>query len=319
MPTDYDMIIVGAGPAGLTAGLYASRARVKTCCIERLSPGGQAALTARVENYPGIEELITGLELCQRMERQARSFGLEIVRDEVQHLETSREALDVQCASGLRRSRTIVVASGANSAALGVPGEKEFFGKGVSYCATCDGPFFKDLDVAVIGGGDSALDEALFLTRFCRRVYLVHRRAEFRAVKLLVERVAASAKIELVLNAALEKILGAEGVESIEVRDRTAGIARRIPVSGVFLYVGLSPNTGFLPASVRTDQKGYVITDEEMRTSVDCILAAGDVRHKSLRQIATAVGDGALAAMSAVKRLESEKTAQMKSEGGSIS
>ncbi|MCX5799821.1 MAG: thioredoxin-disulfide reductase [Candidatus Eisenbacteria bacterium] len=310
MSTNYEMLIIGAGPAGMTAGLYASRARVRVCCFERLSPGGQAALTARVENYPGIEDPISGIELCRRMEKQARSFGLEIVSQEVESVSLAGGEIVVEGGVGSLRSAALIVASGARSAELGVPGEREFFGKGVSYCATCDGPLFKDQEVAVLGGGDSALDEALFLTRFCRKVYLVHRRDEFRAVKLLVERVVGNEKIELVKHSVVERIVGSEGVEAVEVRDLNSGVVRRIAVSGVFLYVGLYPNTEFLRGAVRCDERGYVVTDEDMGTSVRGIFAAGDVRRKSLRQISTAVGDGAVAAMSAVRYLENREPRQ---------
>lgn len=305
MFTNCDMVIIGAGPAGLTAGLYASRARVHVCCLERLSPGGQAALTARVENYPGVDEPISGLELCRRMEKQARSFGLEIIRDEAQGVKTSGGKIVVQGAEASLKSSALIVASGTRSAQLGVPGERELTGRGVSYCATCDGPLFRDAEVAVVGGGDSALEEAFFLTRFCKKVYVIHRREKFRAVKLLVDRVVGSERIELVREAVVERIVGSAGVEAIDVKDLKSGETTRIPVSGVFLYVGLSPNTGFLPDTVRMDERGYVITDDEMRTSVPGIFAAGDVRRKSLRQISTAVGDAAVGAMSAVRYLES--------------
>jgi len=305
MSANYDVLIVGAGPAGLTAGLYASRARVRTCCLERLSPGGQAALTARVENYPGVDVPLSGLELCQRMEKQARAFGLEIIREEARCVTISGGGITVDGTGGPLRSVALIVASGARSAPLGVPGEMELMGRGVSYCATCDGPFFKDQEVAVVGGGDAALDEALFLTRFCKKVYVIHRRDEFRAIKLLVERASGSERIEMATSTVVEKIIGTGGVEAIEVRNLKTNRVYRIPVAGVFLYVGLSPNTQFLPGTVRTDEKGYVITDGDMRTSVQGIFAAGDVRSKSLRQISTAVGDGAMAAMSAARYLES--------------
>jgi thioredoxin reductase (NADPH) len=304
MSVNYDVLIVGAGPAGLTAGLYASRARVRACCLERLSPGGQAALAARVENYPGVGEPVSGLELCRRMEKQARAFGLEIISEEARCVTISGNDITVAGTGGSVRSSALIVASGARSTPLGVPGEKELMGRGVSYCATCDGPLFKDQEVAVVGGGDAALDEALFLTRFCKKVHVIHRRDEFRAIKLLVERASGNERIEMVKYSVVEKIIGTEGVEAIEVRDLRTNRVYGIPVAGVFLYVGLSPNTQFLPDTVKIDERGYVITDEDMRTSVEGIFAAGDVRNKSLRQISTAVGDGATAAMSAVRYLE---------------
>jgi thioredoxin reductase (NADPH) len=238
------------------------------------------------------------------MEKQARAFGLEIISEEARCVTISGNDITVAGTGVSVRSSALIVASGARSTPLGVPGEKELMGRGVSYCATCDGPLFKDQEVAVVGGGDAALDEALFLTRFCKKVHVIHRRDEFRAIKLLVERASGNERIEMVKYSVVEKIIGTEGVEAIEVRDLKTNRVYGIPVAGVFLYVGLSPNTQFLPDTVKIDERGYVITDEDMRTSVEGIFAAGDVRNKSLRQISTAVGDGATAAMSAVRYLE---------------
>ncbi len=302
-----DVLIIGAGPAGLTAGLYVSRARWSCCCVERISPGGQAALTAKVENYPGFEEPVAGFELCKRMENQARRFGLEILQEEVVGIERTGESFTVKSESGAHSARCLIVASGARARELGVPGERELKGKGVSYCATCDGPFFRDQAVAVVGGGDSALEEAIFLARLASKVYLVHRRDEFRAVRLLVERVRDEEKIVMVTSSVLERIVGEGAVQAVEIRDLKSGRSKRLEVSGVFMYVGLLPNSDFLEGVVGLDERGYVVTDEEMRTDVEGVFAAGDVRKKSLRQIATAVGDGAVAAMSAVRYLESLK------------
>ncbi|MFH0779138.1 MAG: thioredoxin-disulfide reductase [Candidatus Eisenbacteria bacterium] len=308
MSSEYNIVIVGAGPAGLAAGLYAARARMRTCCVESLAPGGQAALTARVENYPGFEEPLSGAELTGRMEAQARRFGLEVLNEEVRTVFPSDSSVSVETSGVRLDAGAVVVASGAKPREVGVPGEREYLGKGVSYCATCDGAFFRDEEVAVVGGGDSALEEALFLTRFCRKVHVIHRRSEFRAVKLLVERVLENKKIELVTDSIVERIVGSDAVEGVDVRGVRTGALSNVPVSGVFLYVGIAPNTGFLPATVELDEAGYVITDEEMRTSVARVYAAGDVRRKSLRQITTAVSDGAVAAMSAVRFLEGRET-----------
>jgi len=301
----FDVLIIGAGPAGLTAGLYVSRAGWRAGCLERLSPGGQAALTSRVENYPGLEEPVSGFELCRRMEAQARQFGLELVQDEAESVLPGEGGLVVKTAGGSFGAGAVIVASGARPRELGVPGERELRGKGVSYCATCDGPFFRDQAVAVIGGGDSALEEAVFLARLCRRVYVVHRRDEFRAVKVLVERALNEKRILPVTSSTVTRIVGTETVEAVEVRNVQTGKVDRLEVAGVFLYVGLLPNSEFLAGQVVRDDAGYVITDDEMLTSTPAVFAAGDVRKKSLRQISTAVGDGAIAAMSAVRHLQS--------------
>ncbi|KPJ59868.1 MAG: thioredoxin reductase [Latescibacteria bacterium DG_63] len=309
MSANSDVLIVGAGPAGLTAGLYASRAGLRVRCLEKMTAGGTAALTAKVENYPGFDEPISGFDLGQRMEKQARRFGLDIVSGSVDELAVKSNGFDVKTSGGVFAAEAVIVASGTRPVELGVPGEKEFRGRGVSYCATCDGPLFKNSKVAVVGGGDSALEEAAFLTRFCSRVYLIHRRDQFRAVKVLVERARANEKVTLVTHSVVQKIVGTEqGLEGVEVKDLESGSVKTLPVSGVFLYVGISPNTEFLSADTDTDEHGYVITDEEMRTSTKGLFAAGDVRKKSLRQISTAVGDGAVAAMSVVRFLEERES-----------
>jgi thioredoxin reductase (NADPH) len=261
-----------------------------------------------VENYPGFEEPIAGFELCGRMEAQARKSGLEFVQDEAESLTPCGGRVSVKAAGGTFDAGAVVVATGARPRELGVPGEKELRGKGVSYCATCDGPFFKGQAVAVIGGGDSALEESLFLARLCSRVYLVHRRQEFRAVKIVVDRVLGEKKIVPVLNSVVTAIAGAGAVEGVEVRNVMSGAADNLDVAGVFLYVGLLPNSEFLGEQVAKDDGGYVITDEEMVTSALGVFAAGDVRRKSLRQICTAVGDGAIAAVSAAKYLHGLRT-----------
>ena len=296
-------MIIGAGPAGLTAGLYASRAGWRAGCLERLAPGGQAALTAVVENYPGFEQPIGGFELCSRMEAQARKSGMELLREEAESLTLSGGGVSVKAASGALDAGAVIVATGARPRELGVPGEKELRGKGVSYCATCDGPLFKGQTVAVIGGGDSALEESLFLARLCSRVYVVHRRHEFRAVKVVVERALSEKKIVPVLGSTVTSIIGTDSVEAVEVRDVASGAPDRLEVAGVFLYVGLLPNSEFLSGQVARDDSGYVITNEEMATSAPGVFAAGDVRRKLLRQISTAVGDGAVAAVSAARYL----------------
>lgn len=299
----WDMVIVGAGAAGLTAAIYGGRARLSTLLLERLAPGGQAALTEAIENYPGFPEGISGPDLVRRMEQQARRFGATLLSAEVVTVIPAPEAIVVRTGAGEQQGRTVIIASGASPRELGVKGEHEYRGRGVSYCATCDGAFFRGKRVAVVGGGDSAVEEALFLTGFADRVFLIHRREEFRAARSLQERASASPGLEFVLDNVVEEILGGETVSGVRVRNVRSGDTRELEVQGVFIYIGLKPNTGFLPAQVKLDDEGYVVTDEEMRTSVTGIYAAGDVRSKSLRQVATAVGDGAVAAASAQRHV----------------
>jgi thioredoxin reductase (NADPH) len=295
MAPHYEIVIVGGGPAGLTAGIYAARARRKTVLLEKHGTGGQMALTWEVENYPGVEK-ISGYELGQRMEQQARGFGLEIRNLDVTGVAPDGELHRVSTTEGELTCRALVLASGARSNRLGVPGEAELTGRGVSYCATCDGAFYQGVPVAVVGGGDTALEEAMFLTRFASRVYLVHRRSEFRGTKLLQERIAAEPKIEPVLDAVVERVEGADGVSGLALKNVRTGAASRIAVEGAFIFVGTSPNTEFLRGFVPLDEKGFIPTTPNLETPVPGVFAAGDARAKLLRQISTAVGEGALAA-----------------------
>jgi len=295
MNAEYEIVIVGGGPAGLTAGIYAARARRRAVLLEKHGAGGQMALTWEVENYPGVEK-IGGYDLGQIMERQARSFGLEIRAAEVTGVATAGGLHRLATGEGEISCRALVVASGARSNRLGVPGEAELTGRGVSYCATCDGAFYRDVPVAVVGGGDTALEEALFLTRFASRVFLVHRRAEFRGTRLLQERVAAEAKVEPVLDSVVEAIEGAESVTGLRLKNVKTGAATALAVEGAFIFVGVTPNTEFLSGFLPLGEGGFVPTNENLETAVPGVFAAGDVRVKGLRQIATAVGDGALAA-----------------------
>jgi len=302
---DYDLIIAGGGPAGLTAGLYAARGMLKTLLIERMILGGQAASTFLVENYPGFPEGIPGPELSQAMEKQAKNFGLIIESGEVSALRPVGNLWEIEATGRKILAKAAIVASGVESNKLGVPGEEELKGRGVSYCATCDGPFFRDQEIGVIGGGDSAVDEALYLTRFAKKVYIIHRRNALRAEKILQDRAFKNPKIEILWDTVVTKVYGKDGVDGLEIKNaKTQGI-RDLKVSGAFFYVGWSPLTGFLKGMVDLDSAGYVLTDENMATSAKGIFAAGDVRQKILRQVATAVGDGAIAAFSAEKYIES--------------
>lgn len=295
-----DVVITGAGPAGLTAALYCGRAGLVTVIVERVGPGGQAATTAHIENYPGFPGGVMGPELAQRMEEQVRAFGAATVLADVQRVE-SGDGFDVHTSEGTLSARALIVASGARERPLGVPGEAEFRGRGVSYCATCDGAFYRNRHVVVVGGGDSAVEEALFLTRFASKVTLVHRRDSLRAAKALQDRAFASAKMAFVWNSMVTTVLGREKVEAVGIRNLKTGQEMEYAADGVFVYIGQVPNSEFIRHLVNTDAAGYILTGEDMSTSLPGVFAAGDVRAKYLRQVATAVGDGAVAGV-AVER-----------------
>ncbi|MBU2498131.1 MAG: thioredoxin-disulfide reductase [Proteobacteria bacterium] len=300
----YDVIIIGGGPAGLTAGLYNARARLNVLLLERLAPGGQVLTTDSVENYPGFPDGISGFELMDKMKAQAEKFGLTIRNEEVRRLELSKEKKIVHTNSGQLEAGAIILACGATWKKLGIEGEEQLIGKGVSFCATCDGPFYRDQEVAVIGGGDTAVEEAVFLTRFVSKVHLVHRRDQLRATKLLQERAMAEDKIEMVWDTVPVKILGQNGVEGIKLKNVKSGEVSQREVKGVFVFIGTIPNTELVKGMVELDQNGFILTGNDMETSVPGVFAAGDIRSKLFRQIATAVGEGAAASFSAEKYLE---------------
>lgn len=292
-------MIVGAGPAGMTAGIYAARAGRRTVLIESELVGGQVAKTAIVENYPGFAEPIDAVELVARMEAQARRFGCQFETGEVTGIDRSARGLEVKTTLGNFNPGAVIICTGTRPKPLGVEGEERFVGRGISYCAICDGPLFRDQAVAVVGGGDSALAEANYLTRFCSRVYLIHRRDEFRAAKVCQERTRQNPKIELLLSRVVTKFNGTNRLESLEIKDLKTGAVTTLPVAALFIYVGLAPNTAWCQGMLNLDEAGFIITDDSLQTSLPGVFAAGDVRRKALRQIATAVGDGALAAMMA--------------------
>ena len=303
----WDVLIVGAGPAGLAAGIYAGRSELQTVIIDRL-PGGQLLITEEIENYPGFYEGITGFELSEKLRQHAEKFGARLESGHtVLEVTQDGELFKVKSDYGEFSGKTLIWAAGSNPKKLGVPGESEFVGRGVSYCAVCDGAFFKDKVVAVVGGGDSALEEALYLTKFARKVYLIHRRDKFRAVRIIQQRVSKSDKIEPLLNKVVTSINGKDFVESLTLRDVISGQETELPVDGVFIFIGNEPNTAPIAHLVDTDPGGFVITDEEMRTKTPGLFAAGDVRSKPLRQVVTAAADGAVAAMSATKYLEEKE------------
>jgi thioredoxin reductase (NADPH) len=303
----YDVIIIGGGPAGLTAGLYTSRARLQTLLIQNALFGGQMTTTELIENYPGFPQGVTGDELSRLMEEQARRFGMEAVNEEVIEVALEGNLKRVRTYESSYLCETLIVCTGTEYRKLGVPGENEFIGKGVSYCATCDGAFFKDNEIFVVGGGDSALTEALFLTKFVKGLTIVHRRDALRATKIYQERAFANPKIQFLWNSVIQEIKGDQVVRSVLVKNVKTGEVQEFPTEGVFLFVGLIPRTQFLKGLVKMDDEGYIVTDEKCETSVQGVFAAGDCRKKLLRQVATAVGEGATAAFAAEKYLERNK------------
>jgi len=301
--TDYDLVIIGAGPAGLTAGIYSARARMNVLLLEKAAPGGQILITDWIENYPGFPEGISGYDLSEKMKTQAESLGLKIESAEVHSINLSGETKEIILKDRTVTTKSLIIASGASPRKLGI-GEDKFFGKGVSFCATCDGPFFRDKIVVAVGGGDTAIQESIFLTKFAKKVYLVHRRNELRATKILQERAYKNEKIEFVWDSVITGVEGFFGVEGVKVKNLKTNEEKTITANGCFIWVGILPNTSFLNSSIKTDEFGFIMADEKMQTSVPGVFAAGDVRDTPLRQIATAVGDAAIAAVCAEHYIE---------------
>ena len=304
MPDLYDCLIIGAGPAGLSAAIYAGRARLSTIVFEKKQVGGQAALTWGLENYPGSVENPTGPKITARMREQAEYFGALIKHEEVKSVDLSGKVKKVVTNKGTYEGKTVILAPGASHIRLGIPGEEKFTGKGVSYCATCDADFFTDLDVVVIGGGDSGLQEGLYLTKYCNSVTIVEMLPELRASKILQERAANNPKVKILTHTAVESIEGEDLVEKVVLKDTQTGERTELQVQGVFVFAGMKPDTELFKGLVDMDEKGYIKTDEYMRTNVSGVFAAGDCRVKWRRQVVTAAADGAQAAVAAERYVD---------------
>ena len=310
MENNYDVIIIGAGPAGLASGLYASRAKLNTLILEKDKTGGQIVTTDEVANYPGSIEDATGPSIIARMANQAEEFGAVRKKDAVLDIELEGKVKKVKCQNGEYTAKAVILATGANPRKIGCPGEVELTGKGVSYCATCDADFFTDFEVFVIGGGDSAVEEAMYLTKFARKVTIVHRRDELRAAKSIQEKAFANEKLEFLWDSTVEEIKGDGMVESIVFKNMKTGELSEYQAHeddgtfGVFPFIGFTPTSHLFKDKVEMDAGGYIVTDDNMKTNVEGVFAAGDIRVKSLRQVITAAADGAIAAVQAEKYID---------------
>jgi thioredoxin reductase (NADPH) len=307
----YDLIIVGGGPGGLSAGIYAMRAALKTILFEKSVAGGQVAMSDSVENYPGIETT-TGFDLSQRFLKHAQSYGLEIVPDEVTAVEPGLDFHTVRLANGMvLQGHAVILATGGSPRKLNVPGEREHYGRGVSYCGVCDGFFFRNKTVVVVGGGDTATEEALYLAKLAKQVYLAHRRDAFRASMILQQRVKAECKIKILWNTVVAAIKADEqGVNGVELRDTKTGATSNLATDGVFIFIGFDPNNQLVPAGIKKNADGYVITDEKCETSIPGIYVVGDLREKYAKQIVIAAADGCTAALASAHYVETRKASR---------
>jgi thioredoxin reductase (NADPH) len=296
----YDLIIVGGGPAGLTAALYSGRSRLDTLLVEKMAIGGRILTSETIENYPGFPGGILTLELMNRMEAQVKELGVKFIGDEVLNLDCINKTVETSGGESYQ-GRSIIIACGAKSRKLNVPGEEKFTGRGVSYCATCDAPFFKGKKVVIVGGGNTVAEEAVYLSRFADSVHVIHRRQDLRASQILQERMQQNKKINFILNCIVTRISGAEKVNAVTIKDLESGKESEFNCDGVFVYIGYEPETAFLKGKLHTDESGFIVTDENMATSIEGIFACGDCRKKGLYQVINACGDGAVAADSAYK------------------
>ncbi|MFI5056602.1 MAG: thioredoxin-disulfide reductase [Candidatus Acidiferrales bacterium] len=301
----HNVVIIGSGCAGLTAAIYAARANLNPIVLDGLEPGGQLSLTTHVENYPGFPDGIMGPELIENMRKQAQKFGAEFKSGAVTEVDLSRRPFKITAGKETYEAKALIVAAGASARLLGLPGERELIGHGVSTCATCDGYFFRGKPIAVVGGGDTAMEEANFLSRYASRVYLVHRRAEFRASKIMIDRAKANSKIEFVTLAVVEQILAPKGlVEGVRLRNPQTKETREITLDGVFVAIGHDPNTAVFKGKLEMDSNGYLIAKHGSLTAIPGVFVAGDVQDHRYRQAVTAAGSGCMAAMDAEKFLE---------------
>ncbi len=301
-----EILILGTGPAGLAAALYAARADLKPLLLTGTENGGQVALTDRIENYPGFPDGVGGSELADLFQRNAERFGARLEYEAATEVDLSKRPFTVKTYGNEYKTKVLIISTGATPNKLGIPGEKEFRGKGVSFCATCDGWFFKDKDVAVAGGGDSALEEGILLTRFAKTVTIIHRRDQLRAGAILQKRAKNNPKIKYIWNSVVEEIQGKQGVEQLALRNTRDNKKSKLTVDGIFIFIGHSPNTEMFRNQLELDDKGYILTDQRMRTSIPGVFAAGEVCDPFFRQVITSAGMGAAAAISAIRLLESE-------------
>lgn len=292
----YDVIIIGGGPAGFTAALYASRAKLETLLIEKAFSGGQMATTFEMENYPGFEEPISGTDLAMRMENQAKRFGTRVIYDTVTELMLDTVIKTVRTEKSIYQGKAVILCMGASPRELGLPNERKLRGMGVSYCATCDGAFYRNATVAVIGGGDTAAEDAIFLTRFCERIYVIHRRDTLRATRVIQDALFSNKKVEFIWNSTVEEIIGDTEVKGLSVKNLKSGEIKEVGVDGIFVAIGNVPNTKLVEGKLELNGAGYIVTDESMQTNMFGVFAAGDIREKPLRQVITAASDGAIAA-----------------------
>ena len=306
-----DLIIIGGGPGGLSAAIYAMRAALKTVLIEKGVPGGQVTMSDEVENYPGFIH-ISGAELSMKFSEHAQSYDLEMISQEVTAVDPGLDYHTVRMANGdAIKAHAVILATGGNPKKLNVPGEQDLYGKGVSYCATCDGFFFRGKTVVVVGGGDSAAEEALYLAKLCKRVYIAHRRDELRASKILQQRIFDDCNIEMLWNTVVTQIkAGADGVEKVGLKDTVTAATRDLDVDGVFIFIGFNPNNELVPAGTRMNADGMVVTDEKCETRTPGIYVIGDLREKFARQIVLSAADGCTAALAAAHYVEGKKTVQ---------
>lgn len=304
---EFDTIVLGGGPAGFTAGMYSARGAVSTAIIDKSMTGGQPSNYLEIENYPGFAK-INGFDLMEKFEEQADSFGVKkFPMEEIEEINLTTSPKVIKTKNGEFHAKVVILATGASPMKLMVPGEKEFIGRGVSYCAICDGAFYKDKTVAVVGGGNSAVEEAIYLTKFAQKVYIIHRRNELRADRIVQERAFQNPKIEFVWDSIVKEIKGSELVNSIVLENVKTHIITELPTNGVFPYIGITPNIEGFGGQIEQDSRGFILTDNTMKTSVEGVYAVGDVRQTPLRQVITAAADGAIGAVHAVKYIESLK------------